>query len=41
MRWGATFLESLNAGSNTFTMRYRVTAGTGTFSARRIGVIPF
>jgi hypothetical protein len=41
MRWGATFIESLNAGSNTFTMRYRVTAGTGTFSARRIGVIPF
>lgn len=41
MRWGATFLEALTAGSNTFTMRYRVTAGTGTFSARRIGVIPF
>jgi hypothetical protein len=42
MRWGATFLETgLTAGSNTFTMRYRVTAGTGTFSARRIGVIPF
>lgn len=41
MRWGATFIETLNAGSNTFTMRYRVTAGTGTFSARRIGVIPF
>jgi hypothetical protein len=41
MRWGATFLESLTAGSNTFTLRYRVTAGTGTFSVRRIAVIPF
>lgn len=41
MRWGATLAESLTPGSNTFTMRYRVTAGTGTFSARRIGIIPF
>lgn len=41
MRWGATFLEALNAGTNTFTMRYRTSTGTGTFSNRRIGVIPF
>jgi hypothetical protein len=41
MRWGATFLESLTSGSNTFTLRYRVSAGTGTFSVRRIAVIPF
>lgn len=41
MRWGATLLEPLTAGSNTFTLRYRVTAGTGTFSVRRIAVIPF
>ena len=41
VRWGATFLSTLTAGSNTFTLRYRVTAGTGTFAVRRIGVIPF
>lgn len=42
MRWGSTFLEtSLTPGSNTFTLRYRVSAGTGTFSVRRIAVIPF
>jgi hypothetical protein len=42
MRWGATFLvTSLTPGTNTFTLRYRVTAGTGTFSVRRIAVIPF
>lgn len=31
----------LNAGSNTFTMQYRVTSGTGTFADRSIFVIPF
>lgn len=42
MRWGATFLVTgLVVGTNTFTLRYRVTAGTGTFSVRRIAVIPF
>lgn len=41
MRWGATFLQTLTAGSNTFTLRYRTTTGTGTFSVRRIAVIPF
>jgi hypothetical protein len=42
MRWGATYLvTSLTGGSNTFTLQYRVSAGTGTFSVRRIAVIPF
>jgi hypothetical protein len=42
MRWGATFhITGLTPGTNTFTLRYRVTAGTGTFSVRRIAVIPF
>lgn len=31
----------LNAGSNTFTMRYRVNANTGTFENRRLSVVPF
>lgn len=35
------FDGTLTPGSNTFTLRYRVTAGTGTFSVRRLGVIPF
>lgn len=30
----------LTAGSNTFTMKYRVTGGTGTFNHRRLTVIP-
>jgi len=33
-------ITSLNAGSNTFTAKYRVSAGTGTFIRRIIGVIP-
>jgi hypothetical protein len=42
MRWGATYLMTgLTSGTNTFTLRYRVTAGTGTYSVRRIAVIPF
>lgn len=42
MRWGASFLMTgLTPGTNSFTLRYRVTAGTGTFSVRRIAVIPF
>jgi hypothetical protein len=42
-RFGAPFYldNVLTPGSNTFTLRYRVSAGTGTFSVRRIGVIPF
>jgi hypothetical protein len=31
----------LTAGSNTFTAKYKVTSGTGTFSVRRISVMPF
>lgn len=31
----------LNAGSNTFTMQYRVTSSTGTFADRNIFVVPF
>lgn len=34
-------LQSLVAGSNTFTGQYRVDANTGTFSQRTINVIPF
>jgi len=40
---GATFFHSaiLTAGTNTFTAKYRVsTSGTGTFSVRRLMVIP-
>lgn len=42
-RAGATFgLDNLTPGLNTFTMKYRVsTSGTGTFSSRKISVIPF
>jgi|SRR5882724_1770264 len=42
-RFGCPFYLNglLTPGSNTFTLRYRVSAGTGTFSVRRIGVIPF
>lgn len=40
-RIGATFLVTgLTAGSNTFTAKYRVNAGTGTFADRRLIVIP-
>lgn len=37
-----TYLATgLTPGSTTFKMKYRVTAGTGTFTNRRITVIPF
>lgn len=40
-RAGALFLVTgLTPGSNTFTCRYRVGGGTGTFVDRRITVIP-
>lgn len=32
---------TLNAGSNTFTMMYKVSAGTGTFSNRVITIVPY
>lgn len=35
------YQTGLTAGSNTFTMRYRVTGGTGTFVRRRIAVMPY
>lgn len=42
-RFGAAFYFGglLTPGSNTFTMKYRVSGGTGTYTTRRIGVIPF
>lgn len=33
------FFDNLTAGSNVFTMKYRVGAGTGTFENRRICVV--
>lgn len=33
-------LMTLTPGSNTFTMKYRVSSGTGTFSNRRLMVFP-
>lgn len=39
---GSTFLVTgLTAGSTTFKMKYRASAGTSTFANRRIAVIPF
>lgn len=39
---GLAVLENgLTAGSNTFTIQQRVSGGTGTFSTRRVQVIPF
>jgi hypothetical protein len=37
----ATLVIGLTAGANTFTVQYRVSAGTGTFSARHLAVFPF
>jgi hypothetical protein len=42
-RVGASFVDfrtGLTPGSNVFTAKYRVTAGTGTFSSRRVDIIP-
>ena len=36
-----SWMVNLNAGSNTFKLKYWVSAGTGTFRWRRIAVIPF
>lgn len=33
--------DTLTAGSNTFTMQYKVGSGTGTFSNRELIVLPF
>jgi len=40
MQASAVYYVSLNSGSYTFTAKYRVTGGTGTFSKRSIIVIP-
>lgn len=37
----ASYLSSLTPGTSTFTAKYRVSSGTGTFSARRLFVVPF
>lgn len=36
-----SLLNSLTPGTSTFTAKYRVSSGTGQFSARRIIVMPF
>lgn len=33
--------DTLTAGSNTFTAKYRVSGGTGQFESRRLQIIPF
>jgi hypothetical protein len=37
----ASWHTDLTPGSNTFTLKYRVSASTGTFSSRRIAVMPY
>lgn len=39
IRSGSTQLMACTAGSNIFTMKYRVSSGTGTFSSRRICIM--
>lgn len=36
-----SLVSALTPGSNTFTAKYRVSSGTGTFTSRRILVLPF
>jgi len=41
MRIGSMYMIStLTGGSNTFTAKYKVTAGTGTFLSRQIAILP-
>lgn len=41
-RYGVqNYHTGLTAGSNTFTLQYRVSSATGTYDTRRIAVIPF
>lgn len=35
------FVTGLTPGANTFTMQYRVTAGTGSYDRRHLAVIPW
>lgn len=37
----AVFYDDLTPGVNTFTLKYRVGGGTGTFSRRRLIVLPY
>lgn len=37
----ASLVSALTPGTSTFTAKYRVSAGTGTFDDRRIIVVPF
>lgn len=37
----AVFYDNLTPGSNTFTLKYRVGGGTGTFQRRRLIVLPY
>ncbi|HSE08468.1 MAG TPA: hypothetical protein VLB29_07365 [Nocardioidaceae bacterium] len=37
----AVFYDDLTPGLNTFTMKYRVSSGTGTFARRRLIVLPY
>lgn len=37
----AVFYDDLTPGSNTFTMKYRVSSGTGSFRRRRLIVLPY
>lgn len=37
----AVLVVGLTAGSNTFTMKYSVSAGTGTFNRRWLAMMPF
>lgn len=43
-RWrlgAGVMVTTLTAGSNTFTAKYKVTSGTGTWLTRQLSVIPF
>lgn len=37
----SVFYDDLTPGVNTFTMKYRVSSGTGTFARRRLIVLPY
>lgn len=37
----AVFYDDLTPGSNTFTLKYRVAGGTGTYLRRRLIVLPY
>jgi hypothetical protein len=41
LRYGVATWQTVNPGTNTFTMKYIVGSGTGTFSFRELIVMPF